>query len=159
MNNMTMRAWKDNAIQVNGDGEQWRPFVHVKDVVRALMLGLEQPACDVAGEIFNVGSSKMNYQIGQLAQLIVRAVPQTKVQRVPDNPDARTYNVSFAKIEQRFDFKPSVQLHSGILEIKSALEHKDVSAEDPTCYTSQSVPHLIDWHSRITQVAMYGRII
>jgi nucleoside-diphosphate-sugar epimerase len=159
VNNMTMCAWKDNAIRVNGNGEQWRPFVHVKDVVRALILGLEQPACDVAGEIFNVGSSKMNYQVRDLAQLIVHAVPQAKVQRVPDNPDARTYNVSFAKIEQRLGFEPSVPLHSGILEIKSALERKDVSPEDPTCYTLQWYRTLIDWHSRIKQVAMYGRII
>ena len=159
VNNMTMRAWKDNAIQVNGDGEQWRPFVHVKDVVHALILGLEQPACDVAGEIFNVGSSKMNYQIRQLAQLIVRAVPRTKVQHVPDNPDARTYNVSFAKIERRLDFKPSFQINSGIHEIKSALEQKNVSAEDPTCYTLQWYRTLIHWHCRINQVAMYGRII
>jgi nucleoside-diphosphate-sugar epimerase len=159
VNNMTMSAWKNNAIQVNGDGEQWRPFVHVKDVVRALILGLEHPACEVAGEIFNVGSSKMNYQIRELAQLIVRAVPRTKVQCVAGNQDARTYNVSFSKIEQRLGFQPSVRLNSGIQEIKSALERKDVSAEDPTCYTLQWYRTLIDWDARIKQVAMYGRII
>jgi nucleoside-diphosphate-sugar epimerase len=159
VNIMAMRAWKDRKIQVNGNGEQWRPFVHVKDVVEALLLGLERPSKDVAGEIFNVGSSQMNYQISGIARLVADAFPRTKVQRIPGNADARNYNVSFAKIEKRLNFKATRPIDVGIAEIQQALEKKVISAEDPTCYTLQWYRTLIDWDLRIKQVAMYGRVI
>jgi nucleoside-diphosphate-sugar epimerase len=69
INIMTMRAWKERVIYIMGGGEQWRPFVHVKDVVRAFILALESSEDKINKEIFNVGSSKMNFQIKQLAQL------------------------------------------------------------------------------------------
>src|SRR5690242_13507485 len=36
INIMTLRAWKERVIYVMGGGSQWRPFVHVNDVVRVL---------------------------------------------------------------------------------------------------------------------------
>ncbi len=49
INIMSLRAWKDRVIYVIGGGEQWRPFVHVNDVVRALTLGAESDASLVSG--------------------------------------------------------------------------------------------------------------
>src|SRR5215831_4409598 len=64
VNIMTLRAWKDRVIYVMGGGQQWRPFIHVDDVVRALILGAESERELINGEIFNVGGDDMNYQIG-----------------------------------------------------------------------------------------------
>ena len=64
-----------------GGGEQWRPFVHVNDVARAFLLGLEADAKVVAGEIFNVGGDSMNYQIQQLAQFVLDVIPNVSVHR------------------------------------------------------------------------------
>src|SRR5204863_1118858 len=63
INIMTLRAWKDRVIYVMGGGEQWRPLIHVNDVVRAMIMGLEESAELVAGETFNVGGDDLNYQI------------------------------------------------------------------------------------------------
>src|SRR5437762_10801323 len=70
INIMTLRAWKERVIYVMGGGEQWRPFVHVNDVVRALVHGVEDDRDRIAGQTFNVGADDMNYQIRQLAQFV-----------------------------------------------------------------------------------------
>src|SRR5215813_10390911 len=71
VNIMTLRAWKERVIYVMGGGKQWRPFIHVEDIVEVLVRGLEADADIVSGEIFNVGDESMNYQIQQLAEFVL----------------------------------------------------------------------------------------
>lgn len=159
VNIMTLRAWKERVIYVMGSGEQWRPFVHINDVVQALLLGVDEEAERVAGEIFNVGSDEMNYQIRHLAQFVLDVIPHVTVHRIPDDPDKRTYNLSFAKIKQRLGFEPSIRVHEGIVEIKQALERGDIAGEDPTCYTLQWYRSLLEWERRIKELTLRGRIL
>jgi nucleoside-diphosphate-sugar epimerase len=159
INIMTLRAWKDRVIYIMGGGNQWRPFVHVNDVVRVLVQGLEEDAERVAGETFNVGADDMNYQISQLAQFVRDIVPNTTVHTIPDDPDRRTYNVSFAKIKQHLGFEPAIRVHEGIVEIKQALERGVLSGDDPTCYTLQWYRSLLDWEQRINSLTLRGRIL
>lgn len=159
INIMTLRAWKERVIYVMGGGDQWRPFVHVNDVVRALVQGLEEDRERVAGQIFNVGGDDMNYQIRQLAQFVRDVVPNTMVHMIPDDPDRRTYNVSFAKIKQHLGFEPAIRVHEGIVEIKQALERGLLSGDDPTCYTLQWYRSLLDWEQRINCLSLRGRIL
>ena len=56
VNTLTKHAATRGAIDLFG-GEQWRPVVHVDDVVSAFVSVLEAPAQDVSGEVFNVGSN------------------------------------------------------------------------------------------------------
>ena len=50
------------------DGKQWRPFVHVKDTSKAMVMLLGADKKDISGQIFNVGSDEQNYQIFNLMQ-------------------------------------------------------------------------------------------
>ena len=159
INIMTLRAWKERVIYVMGGGSQWRPFVHVNDVVRVLVQGMEEDRERVAGHIFNVGGDDMNYQIHQLAQLVRDVVPNTTVHVIPDDPDRRTYNVSFAKIRQHLGFQPTIRVHEGIVEIKQALERGSVLGDDPTCYTLQWYRSLLEWEQRINTLTLRGRIL
>jgi nucleoside-diphosphate-sugar epimerase len=159
VNIMTLRAWKERVIYIMGSGEQWRPFIHINDIVQALILGVEEKAELVAGEIFNVGSEDMNYQIRQLAQFVRDVIPHVAVHRIPDDPDKRTYNLSFAKIKQRLGFEPSIRVHEGIVEIKQALERGYITGEDPTCYTLQWYRSLLEWEQRIKELTLRDRIL
>ena len=159
INIMTLRAWKDRVIYVMGGGEQWRPFIHVNDVVRALIQGIEDERERVAGQTFNVGGDDMNYQIRQLAQFVRDIIPNTTVHVIPEDPDKRTYNVSFAKIRERLGFEPIIRVHEGIVEIKQALERGVLSGDDPTCFTLQWYRSLLDWEQRVKELSLRGRIL
>ena len=159
VNIMTLRAWKERVIYIMGGGDQWRPFVHVSDVVKALLLGLEGDAAQVAGQIFNVGSEDMNYQIKRLAQFVVDVIPNVTIHTIPDDPDRRTYNVCFDKIRDVLDYVPSVRVHEGIVEIKQALERGVADGDDPTCYTLDWYTSLIQWERRIKELSYKDRIL
>jgi len=159
VNIMTMRAWKDRVIYVMGGGQQWRPFVHVSDVVQAFRLAMDAEPEKVNGEIFNVGSDDQNYQIKQLAQFVTDVIPNVTVHHIPDDPDKRSYNVSFAKIRERLGFEPTRRVHEGIVEIKQALERGQVLADDPTCFTLQWYQSIISWDQRIRELACSGSVL
>jgi nucleoside-diphosphate-sugar epimerase len=102
------------------NGEQWRPFLHVEDAARAMLACLDARASAISGEIFNVGSARLNLQIKQLGDAIARAVPGTKIVRI-ENEDRRNYRVSFDKIERTLGFQCERTLESGIEDIYAAI--------------------------------------
>jgi nucleoside-diphosphate-sugar epimerase len=102
------------------NGDQWRPFLHVRDAARAVIACLEAETSAVSGEIFNVGSASLNLQIEQLGAAIARVVPDTEIVRIV-NSDRRNYRVSFEKIERVLNFKCGRTLESGIEEIYAAI--------------------------------------
>ena len=159
VNIMTLRAWRERVIYIMGGGEQWRPFIHVRDVVRAMMLALESPAKLVAGETFNVGSDSLNYKIKNLSQFVQDVIPNVTIHVIPDNPDVRDYNVSFEKIKKVLSFDATVHIHEGIVEIKQALERGVLRGEDPRFYTLQWYTALIEWEKRVKELSLNGRIL
>jgi nucleoside-diphosphate-sugar epimerase len=158
INIMTLRAWRERVVYIMGGGEQWRPFIHISDVVRAMMLALVAPAKKVAGETFNVGSDGLNYQIKNLAQFVQDVIPNVTIHRIPDNPDIRDYNLSFAKIGETLGFETTVHVHEGIVEIKQALERGVIRGEDPRFYTLQWYMSLMEWEKRIATLARNGQV-
>ncbi len=102
-------------------GEQWRPLVHVRDAAEAFALALAAPADLVSGQIFNVGSNSQNVQFKDLADILLKVIPEAKVQTVPEPPDLRDYHVCFDKISRVLNFSPNLEPSDGIREIKDAL--------------------------------------
>jgi len=159
VNIMTMRAWKDKLITITGGGEQWRPFVHVRDVVKAFITVLEAPLELVDGEKFNVGSSEQNYQIKQLAEIITEVIPEASVRVIAEDADKRTYNLSFEKIEKVLGYKANISIREGVVEIKNALEKGLINPDDPTCYTLQWYKSLLNWSKKINELSYKGAIM
>ena len=74
-------ALADEPLKVFGTGEQTRCFCHVVDVVRALMLLLDNPGSH--GEIFNIGSTE-KVTIRQLAEFVIRELnSSSKIDVIP----------------------------------------------------------------------------
>jgi nucleoside-diphosphate-sugar epimerase len=159
INIMTMRAWRDRVIYIMGGGEQWRPFVHIQDVVKAFVAAMEAPSELVNGQIFNVGSYEQNYQIKQLAKFVLDIIPNVEVHNVPDSVDKRTYNVSFQKINDTIGFRATTKVHEGIVEIKQALERGEIVPDDPTSQTVHWYKSLLDWSQRIEEIKHKGKIL
>lgn len=120
VNLLTAKALQERVITIF-NGQQWRPFVHVRDVVEATVKILEAPARLVSGEIFNVGDSRMNHTLSEVGEMIRAMFPETRVENV-ENADLRNYRVSFDKIQSRFGFRAKYSLCDGIEELKKAFD-------------------------------------
>lgn len=157
INIMTLYAYKDRRIFVLGGGRQWRPVVHVRDIAKAFMTVMDAPLEKVSGEAFNVGSNDQNYQVVQIAQMVRDVVPYTNLEMVPDDPDKRSYNVSFDKIARVLDFKVDKTPYEGIVEIKQALERGKVEDTIRT-RTVNYYRYLLDAESLLREVTYNGRV-
>ena len=120
VNLLTAKAVVDREISVIG-GDQWRPFVHVTDVARAMAECLRAPLSLVGGQTFNVGSDSENYTIGQIGELVQQSVPGSALKVLGDQGDARNYRVSFAKIRATLGFEAKTPVVRGIHELRDAL--------------------------------------
>lgn len=157
VNMMVLFAHKKKHIFITGQGQQWRPIVHIGDVARAFELVIKAPAGKVNGEIFNVGSSKQNYKILQIAHFVRDIVPSSSIEIVPDDPDRRTYNVCFDKISKTLGFATEKTLKDGIVEIYNALKDGVVS-ETVKTNTLGYYKYLLDAHKTLREVLYKGEI-
>jgi nucleoside-diphosphate-sugar epimerase len=158
VNLMTLTAWKKRRIHVLGGGKQWRPLIHVKDTARAFMLVMESPADLVAGQIFNVGSDEQNYQIIQIASMVAKVIDGVEVEVVPDDPDKRTYNVSFSKIAETLNFRPRVTIPEAVEEIYRALEEGVVDGDDIRTRTVEYYKFLVHADQVLRDIKLKNRI-
>jgi len=117
INQMTMHAITRGKIFVMGGGEQWRPFLHVRDSARLFKACLEAPREDVFSQVFNAGSDENNFQIVELAELVSRELEDIEVVVAPDDTDRRSYNVDFSKIKRVLGFTPKENISNSISEI------------------------------------------
>jgi len=94
-----------------------RNYIHVRDVTRAFVHGIENFA-SMKGQIYNVGLSDANVSKMELCQAIQRQVPDFIFPEaaVGTDPDQRNYIVSNAKIEAT-GFKPEHSLELGIADL------------------------------------------
>ncbi len=124
-NLFTAQAMTDGLITVTGP-DQWRPFVHVRDLARAICKVLFSDPATIRGQIFNVGDKRLNMTIKQLAenvQSVCRRYRDVRIS-VSDNPkDRRNYAVSFRKIESELGFHAMTLIPEGVAEMANALHN------------------------------------
>jgi nucleoside-diphosphate-sugar epimerase len=122
VNLLTGRAYQDGKITIF-NGQQWRPFIHARDVVEAIIAAMEAPVRLVSGEIFNVGDSDLNHTLQNVAEIIQKTFPNTLVEHV-SNADRRNYRVNFDKIRNCLGFRARYTVQYGVEELKTAfVEH------------------------------------
>lgn len=124
VNLLCAKAVHDRVITVFGE-DQWRPFVHVDDVARAIVMMLHAPVEIVANEAFNVGSDEQNFTLGEVARLIRSQVTDAEILSDPNCPDKRNYRVSFRKI-RHVGFRPSWSIERGISQVVASVRSNEV---------------------------------
>ncbi len=117
-NLFTAQAMNEGLITVIGP-DQWRPFIHVDDLARAILLVLEAPPAKVQGQVFNVGDKQQNLTILQLAEVVKKVVERhgRKVEisvREQAAGDRRNYAASFDKIRRTFGFTAATSVEAGV---------------------------------------------
>ncbi len=162
LNNLTAWAYATGRVYLKSDGTPWRPIVHIEDISRAFLAALEAPRELVHNEAFNVGSSAENYQIRELAEIVVRLAPNARVEYAPDaGPDKRCYRVDCDKLGRRLDYRAQWTAEAGVKELLDAFERTEVSPEEFEGTRYKRVAHIkklvasgaldatLHWNSRV----------
>ena len=116
VNDFVYRAVHDRAV-VLFEADFKRNYIHIRDVSRVFMHGLENFE-SMKNEPYNVGLSDANLSKRELCEKIQEHLPNFVFMEAPigEDPDKRDYIVSNEKIEAT-GFKPVHSLDDGIKEL------------------------------------------
>jgi nucleoside-diphosphate-sugar epimerase len=116
VNNFVYRAVHDHAVVVF-EGHAKRNYIHIRDVCRAFLHGIENFET-MKNQAYNVGLSDANLTKLELCAAVQKQLPGFVCLESPigEDPDKRDYLVSNAKIEAT-GFQPRYSLFAGIQEL------------------------------------------
>ena len=125
VNNFVERSIKTKKLEIFEPNFR-RNYVHIKDVVAAMLFAIKN-FNRLKNNIFNLGLSSANLTKIKLAKKIKSHYKPVKIKVIKNrsDPDKRDYFVSNKKIE-KFGFKASISLDSGIRELIQLFKHVDV---------------------------------
>jgi nucleoside-diphosphate-sugar epimerase len=101
-----------------------RSFVHIRDVVRGVIMGIEADREKVRGQIFNLGTDNGNYSKNDIVNFILKRMPETVVEYkdLTFGGDMRDITVSFEKIKRVLGFDTTLNVDDGVREVLFALK-------------------------------------
>lgn len=132
LNNLVGWAYLTGMVRMKSDGTPWRPIVHIEDISRAFLALLEAPHEAVCNQAFNVGRSEENYQIRDLAKIVMETVPGSQITFAADaGPDKRCYRVNFDKIHKTIPgFQPRWNARKGARQLLEAYRRFGLTLAD-----------------------------
>ena len=132
VNNLVGWAFSTGAVYIKSDGTPWRPLVHIEDIARAFLAGLEAPREVVHDQAFNVGRNEENYRIREVADLVEEIVEGSVVTYAEDGgPDKRCYRISCDKLMETLPaYRPQWTVRKGVEELYAAYRAVSLRKED-----------------------------
>jgi nucleoside-diphosphate-sugar epimerase len=132
LNDLVASAYTTGRVLIKSDGTPWRPIVHIRDIIAAIVAALAAPQEAVHNETFNVGRTEENYRVRELADIVAEIVPGCQVEYAPDGaPDKRCYRVNCDKIHRVLPgFRPQWTAREGAQELYDAYRSVGLTAED-----------------------------
>jgi len=121
VNILSNLAYHKREISVFG-GNQLRPNIHIKDMVRAYELFIEIDPKKINGKIFNVGFE--NKTVNELATSVKSVIGSDVVIKHVPTDDNRSYHVSSKKIWNELGFKANYNIEDAVNDLKDAFEKK-----------------------------------
>jgi nucleoside-diphosphate-sugar epimerase len=123
---LTVNEFTRNAT-IHGEQEIWgaqfwRPYCHVEDLARSVVLVLESPEEKVRANVYNVGTTEENYNKGMIINEVCKVVPDVKVNYIEMNEDPRDYRVNFDKIKNELGYTITKTVPDGVKEIYTLLK-------------------------------------
>jgi nucleoside-diphosphate-sugar epimerase len=119
---MVASATMSGEIEVHGSGEQSRPLVHVGDAASTVLDVLSAPEEDVRGRVFNVTDETTGYSVADIAELVKRRVPGSRIVHHPAATDRRHYRVDGTRV-RTLCRRPPLQLAAGLEEVADGLRN------------------------------------
>lgn len=138
VNILTSQAVTKKEISIHG-GTQYRPNIHINDMVKAYITLLDAPKDRVNQKTYNVGFE--NLTLNQIGRLVEEIVGKTKVEVVPTN-DERSYRINSDFIQNDLGFYPSFSIGEAISDLKEAIQKKRVKVKDSNNYNIKKMKEL-----------------
>ena len=134
VNDLVANALATGNILIKSDGTAWRPLIHIEDVSMAILATLEAKREVVHNEAFNIGATKENYQVRDVANIVSEVVPGSRVTYAEGGePDKRSYRVDFSKAEEGLPgFEPRWTVSEGARELADAYARFGLVPDDLT---------------------------
>jgi nucleoside-diphosphate-sugar epimerase len=132
LNDLVASAHTTGRVYIKSDGTPWRPIVHIRDIVAAIVAVLDAPEESIHNQTFNVGRTEENYRIRELAAVVAEIVPGCHVEYAPDGgPDKRCYRVNCDKIRCLLPgFRPEWTARKGAQELYDAYCATGLTGDD-----------------------------
>ena len=123
VNQFVLEAFTKRSLIIYQRGYS-RSFVHIRDVVRGVIMGLEAEKKIVQGQVFNLGTENGNYSKDDIVQLVLKRMPETVVEYkdLTFGGDMRDITVSFEKIKRVLGFETTLDVDDGVREVLFALK-------------------------------------
>ena len=130
VNNLCGLAWTTGVIKMSSDGTPWRPLVHGLDIAKAILCALDAPADAIHNQILNIGDSKQNYRIREIAEIIGKVFPSCEISFGTVGADNRSYRVSFAKVAKHLpNFRCDWDVEKGVRQFRALFERIDLTSQ------------------------------
>lgn len=120
VNILTNHAVNKGEIKVFG-GDQYRPNLHIDDMVDAYLHIMIQEVEKISGEIFNIGGR--NLTLNSIAEIVSRITGVTNI-RHERTDDLRSYRVDSSHIAQKIGFKPKREVDNAVEDLVAAFHDK-----------------------------------
>lgn len=123
VNQFVLEAYTKRELLIYQRGYR-RSFVHVLDIVRGIIMGIEAPEEKVRGQVYNLGSNEGNYSKDEVVALILKRLPETRVlyKDLTFGGDMRDISVSFDKVGRELGYEAKLSVDDGIREVLDALQ-------------------------------------
>ncbi|MGB6744992.1 MAG: SDR family oxidoreductase [Terracidiphilus sp.] len=132
LNDLVASAMTTGRIYIKSDGTPWRPIVHIRDIIGAVVAVLDTPREAVHNQTFNVGRNDENFRVREIADIVAEVVPGCRIEYAPGGgPDLRCYRVNFDKIARLVpSFRPQWTARKGAQELYEAYKQVGLTAAD-----------------------------
>lgn len=111
VNILANHAYNNGKIKIFG-GEQKRPNINIKDMVRCYLMLLKADANIINGKIYNAGYQ--NHTVSELGEMVRSKVGEgIELEKIPTD-DNRSYHISSKKILEELNFKPEFSVEDAI---------------------------------------------
>lgn len=121
VNILTNLAYHKREITVFG-GNQLRPNIHIKDMIRSYLCLIEAKSNKVNGEIFNTGWQNMS--VNDLAIDVRNNVGKDVKIIKSDSNDNRSYHISSDKIKKILNFEAKFTISDAVKDLVEAFNQK-----------------------------------
>ena len=130
VNNLTGFAVTTGKVFLKSDGSSWRPLVHIEDISRAFCAMLDADRAKIHNEAFNIGATKENYLIRDVAEIVADVVGCPVTLSDEAFNDIRNYKVNCDKFENMFpDDRPQWTVRKGAESLLAAMIKNKLTLE------------------------------